>query len=594
MKIFILLVRLWRHFNVIRKLQFGLLLILMLCSALAEIFSIGSILPFIGVLISPSKIYDNSFLKPAINLMEINNPQELLNIVTLIFCVAVVVASAVRLSLLWASSKLSFIAGTEISNKIYRLTLYQPYEVHCSRNSSEVIDGIMNKVNTTVNIINMFLNFTGSLVILTSILIAMLAFKPIIALSIFGGLGVIYITIVQVTTSKLISNSHITAKESTKVIKSLQEGLGGIRDVLINGNQEVYCKIYRDADGPLRRVQASNAFIGSSPRYAIEAVGILLIAFVAYTIAEESNGITTALPILGALAMGAQRLLPLLQQAYAAWTYILSGQASLNETLNLLDQPLKYESIKNTQSKLTFKKEIKFSRVNFRYDPKTSWVLKNIEFKISKGSRIGFIGSTGCGKSTLMDILMGLLTPTNGKIEIDDILLTNNNTSSWQAHISHVPQSIYLADSTIAENIAFGIPIEHIDFKRVKYAAQQAQIADNIESWPDQYRTIVGERGIRLSGGQRQRIGIARALYKRADILIFDEATSALDSETELSVMESIEKLNNNLTIVLIAHRISTLKNCNQILEIEDGCIKRIATYQEILDKSRFKNEVQL
>ena len=374
----------------------------------------------------------------------------------------------------------------------------------------------------------------------------------------------------------------------------MQEGLGGIRDILLNGNQEIYCNIYREADRPLRRVQASNAFIGSSPRYAMEAFGIILIAFVAYTIAEESNGITIAIPILGALAMGAQRLLPVLQQAYAAWSYILSGQASLNETLDLLDQPLKYDITKNTQSQLTFIKQIKFINVNFRYNDKTNWILKNIEFKISKGNRIGIIGSTGCGKSTLIDILMGLLTPTKGIIEIDDIILTDYNTRSWQAHIAHVPQSIYLSDSTIEENIAFGIPTENIDFNRVKYAAQQAQIVDYIEGLPEQYKTIVGERGMRLSGGQRQRIGIARALYKRADILIFDEATSALDNETELSVMESIEKLDNNLTIILIAHRISSLKNCSQILEIEDGCIKRIATYKEILNQGKFKNELQL
>jgi ATP-binding cassette subfamily B protein len=216
-------------------------------------------------------------------------------------------------------------------------------------------------------------------------------------------------------------------------------------------------------------------------------------------------------------------------------------------------------------------------------------VLKGIDLKIAKGSRVGFIGATGSGKSTLLDIVMGLLQPTNGSMEIDNKEVTSGNHRAWQEHIAHVPQAIFLADSSIEENIAFGIPKDQIDHDRVRQAAQQAQIAESIESWPEQYETFVGERGIRLSGGQRQRVGIARALYKRADVIIFDEATSALDNETENAVMNSIESLNKDVTLLIIAHRLTTLKNCNQIVELSDGEILRSGSYENLIKQSGIK-----
>ena len=202
---------------------------------------------------------------------------------------------------------------------------------------------------------------------------------------------------------------------------------------------------------------------------------------------------------------------------------------------------------------------------------------------IFKGSKVGFIGLTGSGKSTLLDVVMGLLEPTTGSLEVDGQAIMASNQRAWQAHIAHVPQAIFLADSTIEDNIAFGVPKDQIDFLRVQQAAQKAQIADSIESWPSRYQTVVGERGIRLSGGQRQRIGIARALYKQADVIIFDEATSALDTETEQSVMQSIEGLSKDLTLLIIAHRLTTLKNCTQIVELGGGGVKRVGSYQDMV-----------
>ena len=285
------------------------------------------------------------------------------------------------------------------------------------------------------------------------------------------------------------------------------------------------------------------------------------------------------------MAFGAQRLLPVLQQAYGSWTQINSGRSSLCDALELLDQPLPSYA-KNSCVDLPFSQSIALKQVGFSYQKEMPYVLRDFNLRINKGDRVGFIGATGSGKSTLLDIMMGLLQPTSGTLEIDNQSITLENHRSWQAHIAHVPQAIFLADSTIEENIALGVPRNQIDFARVKWAARQAQILESIESWPNQYKTFVGERGIRLSGGQRQRIGIARALYKRANVIIFDEATSSLDNETEQSVMEAISGLSKDLTLLIVAHRLTTLKGCNQIVELHNGGIRRIGSYSEIVNQS--------
>lgn len=579
--------RLWHHISPRRRLQFGLLLILMVLASFAEIISIGAVLPFLGVLTVPDRVFVHPAAQPFIELLSLKEPKDLLLPLTIVFGLAALLTGAMRLVLLWASTRLSFATGADLSTSIYRRTLYQPYAVHVARNSSDVISGISGKTNDIIyGAIMPVLTLVSSSIILVMILIALLVVDPFIALAAFGGFGMIYAIIIRLTRNRLLIDSQRIARESTHVLKALQEGLGGIRDVLIDGTQPTYCQIYRDADLPLRRAQGNNIFIGNSPRYGMEALGILLITTLAYVLAQQPDGIAKAIPVLGALALGAQRLLPVLQLAYGAWSTIRGGQASLQDALELLDQPLPDYARRPPTEPLPFRQKIALKQLSFRYSRQAPWVLNNLELTIAKGSRVGFIGTTGSGKSTLLDIVMGLLQPTQGTLEIDGHPITTVNHRAWQAHIAHVPQAIFLADSSIEENIAFGVPKNQIDPRRVRQAARQAQIADIIETWPDQYQTFVGERGIRLSGGQRQRIGIARALYKQADVIIFDEATSALDNETEQAVMRAIEGLSEDLTILIIAHRLSTLRNCTQIVELSDCGIKRIGTYQEIVAAS--------
>ena len=578
-----LLRRLWHHLSARRRSQFLLLLVLMLLASFAEILSIGAVLPFLGMLTAPERVFEYAAAQSVIQALGLTAPAQLLLPLTIVFAASAFIAGVMRLLLLWASTRLSYAAGADLSISVYRRTLYQPYAIHCARNSGEVINGISSKTGNAIGIISQCLTMISSAVILTAILIALLSVDPLIALAACGGFGLIYTFIIRLTRKRLVTDSQLIARESTQVIKALQEGLGGIRDVLIDGSQVTHCQIYRNADLPLRRAQGSNLFISASPRYIMEALGMILIATLAYLLAKQADGIAKAIPILGALALGTQRLLPIFQQMYGAWSIIQGGQVSLQDTLELLDQPLPDYVDQPIGQLLPFKHNISFKQLTFRYSPETPYVLKQINLTIAKGSRVGFIGTTGSGKSTLLDIVMGLLQPTEGTLDIDGKSVTTGNNRNWQAHIAHVPQAIFLADSSIEENIAFGVPKDQIDHQRVRQAAQQAQIADSIESWPKQYYTFVGERGIRLSGGQRQRIGIARALYKKADVIIFDEATSALDNETEQTVMQAIEGLNNDLTLLIIAHRLTTLKNCTQIVELGAGEIVRIGSYQDIV-----------
>jgi len=573
------------HLGPHRKTQVGLLLLLMITTSFAEIFSIGTVLPFLAILTEPERFVSHPLIQDISQTLRISNTQQLLLLLTFTFGFGAILAGGMRLALLWSSTRISYSMGTDLGLSMYERTLHQPYNVHLSRNSSEIIDGIFRKTTSLTYVINMGLNFCSASIILIAIIFTLISIDPPIALTVFGGFGFIYLFIERITRKALLRNSEIEATESVNVIRSLQEGLGGIRDVLLDGSQGIYSKIYRDADQSLRRAQGSSAFISQAPRSALEALGMTLIASLAYILAQKSNGLTGAIPILGALALGAQRILPILQQSYGSWTGIQANLVSLQESLNLLAQPLPVDYATPRGKPLKFESEIKLNNISFGYESEPKLTLRNINITIEKGGFIGFVGATGSGKSSMVDIIMGLLQPTSGTLAIDGIEITTQNQRRWQQHIAHVPQTIFLSDSSIAENIAFGVPKSQIDYSLLRRCAGRAQIAETIEELPWKYDTLVGERGVRLSGGQRQRIGIARALYKKADVLIFDEATSALDNKTEQKVMREIVDRDNGVTLIAIAHRLSSLQNCSQIFEIVDGNVKRCGSYRDLISK---------
>ena len=559
---------------------------LMLLGTVAEVFSLGMVLPFLGALTAPDRIFVHPWVQPIVTGLGLNEPQQLLLPLTVLFGLGAVLSGASRLGLLWGQTRLGNAIGNDLGSVAYRRTLYQPFSVHAVRNSSEVIAVLMNKINTVVYfIIIPLLTLITSVFIVLTIVVFMFLVDPELTAMAFMGFGCIYVLVFYSTKKQLARDSQRVTIGQNRVAQVVQEGLGGIRDVLINGLQETYFRIYRQADSQLRRALANIAIIGGAPRPVIEAFGLVLIGVLAYMLMSRQEGIAMAIPMLGALALAAQRLLPLVQQGYASWTSIIGGQASLHDILELLEQPLPAHSEKPPPVPMPFRHQISLTNLHFRYNPEGPWILRGIDLQIPRGSRVGFIGSTGSGKSTLLDIVMGLLTPTSGRIQIDDSVVDVTNCRAWQAHIAHVPQTVYLTDATIAENIAFGVQPEDIDLERLREVAKRAQIADSIESWRNGFDTFVGERGIRLSGGQRQRIGIARALYKQAEVIVFDEATSALDNDTECAVMESINSLGGDLTILMVAHRVTTLQNCNQIIELDGGVLKRIGTYQDMVNR---------
>ncbi len=575
--------RLWIHIVPRRRRQLGALAVLMIVASSAEVVSIGSVLPLLGVLTSPEKIFTHDLAQPFIQLLQLQSAQELLLPFTLIFILAAIFAGLTRITLLWVQTHLSMAIGTDFSVKIYEHTLYQRYSLHVSRNSSEILAGSQKAKDLVGFIIQPALLILSSVIILVAVALTLLGIQPIIAVAAFLGFGIIYAAFILFTKRLIVKNSQTIATEQIRVTKAIQEGLGGIRDVLIDGTQPVYSKLYKDAFIPMQAAQASNQVVSASPRFGVEALGMVLIAGLAYMLAKASGSggeVTNSIPILGALALGAQRLLPVLQQIYSAYITIKGNQASVRDALDLLDQPMPVHAKAQPADPMDFQTAITLKDLGFRYTPQGPWVLRHLNLQIPKGGRVGFVGVTGSGKSTLLDIVMGLLTPTEGTLLVDNTVVNPQNTRAWQAHISHVPQAIYLSDTSITENIAFGVSAELIDLQRVKQAAEQAQIARTIESWSKGYDTLVGERGVRLSGGQRQRIGIARALYKRANLIILDEATSALDGDTETAVMEGMETLGAGITVLIIAHRLTTLKGCDLIVELANGSVKVKGDYE--------------
>jgi len=584
--LYFLLSRLWVHISHHRRKQLAGLGGLMLLGTVAEVVSLGMVLPFLGAITAPDDIFRHPWIQPIVTGLELTSSDQLLLPLSILFGFAALLSGVTRLSLLWAQTRLGNAIGNDLGSAAYRRTLYQSYAVHVARNSSEVVAVLMTKINTIVYfIIIPLLTLITSIVIVTTVVAFMFFVDPELTAMTFLGFGGLYVLVAYITKKRLARNSQCVTTGQNDVAQVVQEGLGGIRDVLIDGLQETYSQIYRRVDGRLRRALSNIAIMGGAPRPVIEAFGMVLISLLAYMLTQRQEGIIIVLPLLGTLALAAQRLLPLVQQGYAGWASMLGGQASLNDVLLLLEQSQPAYSNQSPSVPMSFKHQISLNDLSFRYNSRGSWVLSNIDLLIPRGCRMGFIGTTGSGKSTLLDIIMGLLSPVSGTIRIDDVVLDETNQRAWQAHIAHVPQAIFLTDASIAENIAFGLQKEDIDWGRVQEAAKQAQIAGVIESWRDGYDTLVGERGIRLSGGQRQRIGIARALYKKADVLVFDEATSALDNDTERAVMETLDFMDKDLTILIVAHRITTLKNCDKIVELNGGLLQRISNYQDLIER---------
>jgi len=575
-------IEIFKHISQKRKLQFLGLLLLTLVGSVFEVVSLGAVIPFINILSSPESLLENKSYSAIFKMFNIHSTDDLVTTVTLFFGISALLAGSVRLLLIWTTLQVTSLTGADLSISAYEKILYKPYLFHVEKGSYEIINGIVRKVKVATSVLFSIVTIFTSLILFISIFGTLVYINPFVAL--VSGLifGILYALISFFSKRMLYINSLDIAKESDNEVKSLQEGIGAIRDVLLDHAQKMYIKMYSHSVTTLHKKQAENTFVNQYPRYLMEIIALVLVsifAYYSYTYLEEGEDY---FPILGALALGAQRLLPLLQAIYGNWAAALGNSASLIDVVEILEESDSISDVNNEADNIEFNERIDFHNIFFKYKDNLPYVLENISMTIGKGQQVGVVGSTGCGKSTFLDILMMLIKPTKGEIIIDGVSLNKSLTQPWQKMIAHVPQDIFLLDTSFVENIAFNVPKNKIDLEKVISAAKQAQIHTYIDSTVNGYDTLTGERGGKLSGGQKQRIGIARALYKNSPILILDEATSSLDTTTEKLIMNSIYSLNPDITVIMITHRIATLENCNFIVKFSGGHIEEMGTYSEM------------
>lgn len=548
----------------------------MIIASLSEIISIGLVYPFLAAIISPESIFKMPYASQILKYLNAHTKNEIVFVLSILFASSALLAGAVRFYLIIISTRLSFSIGIEISAKMLNNTLKQNYETHCSRNSSEIIDGQINKSSSIIYSIMNIVTFISSTLMAAIIFTGLVFASPAIAISVLTFFFLVYLIIIFAFKSTISKNSKFMADGSSETVKILQETLGGIRDIIIDNRQSVVAAMYNNAHNQWRRAQAQNLAISSTPRYILESAGMIFIALLAYNLTVNSDGINNALPILGMLALSAQRLLPIIQQLYNSWVEYQSNRHSVLSVLKIVELNLPIQNDQHYSQILNFKSTLTLRNVNFNYCNSTTKIFENINLEINKGDFVGIYGPSGSGKSTLVDIIVGLLIPTSGEVLIDGCKLSYNNIKAWRDNIAYVSQSPFLNDASLLENIAYGIKNDQIDTSRVIEAATKAKIDSVINKLPDQYNTKLGERGVKFSGGQRQRISIARALYKKSSVIIFDEATSALDMNTEDEIMKTIYSLRGEVTLILISHRISCLSQCNRVFKMAGNNIVEV------------------
>ena len=566
----------WRQLSIKRKGQFSLLAVAMVVMSGLEIITLGAVLPFLGVLTVPDKVFAYSAFEPLWKFLDISDAQDLILPMTVTFCASAIVAGMWRLMILFASTRFAYAVGADFGAQIMTKHLRAPYDRHLNINSGDLLSAITMKINHVVNaVIFQSLAMMVSLAICIAIAFAMLVVSTEITVTALVLFGVIYSAVFLFERRKLIAQSIVIANNSASIITTINEAVGGIKEIILYGLEDLHRERFRSYDLPMRRAQAYHQFVGQAPRYAIEAMGMVVIAIIAYQQVIAKEGGMEMLAVLGTFALGAQRLLPAAQQVFAALTSINGGKASLEDVLEFLDQP-SADMVDEDVTALPFRTNITLDKVGFDYDGRDTPVLDNISLSIKQGECIGIIGETGSGKSTLLAILMGLLEPTRGHLLIDDVPTDVKRRLMWRKNICHVPQSVFLTDGSIRDNITLAGSGGSGDENLLASSVKIAQLEETISRLGAGLSAVVGERGARVSGGELQRIGIARAIYRNRNVLVLDEATSSLDINVEQKVMEGISAQQQGRTIIIVAHRLATLKRCDRLLKLEKGAVTSI------------------
>jgi ATP-binding cassette subfamily B protein len=480
------------------------------------------------------------------------------------FAGSALVANTVRLLFLWLSETYVTSVTHELAVNVQRRVFAQPYAYHVAHHSSAHVAALEKVQILAFRIFNQWFQGVAAVATGGAIFGLLLFVDPIPALAAFVGFLLLYLVIAHLSGGRLAANSARLGRAYDARVRIIQESLGAIRDLIIDHSQQAQLEEFRKADARLASAQASTRFVAGAPRYIVEAAAVLLLAVLAALLASRAS----ALVLIGGIALGGMRVLPLLQTAYRSWATMTANRSITDDVLALLRLPLPVDGPE--PDPLPFAHSVRIEGVTFRYPGRPAPALDGVSATIERGQRVALVGETGSGKSTLADLVMGLLQPESGSIQVDGTPLDAGNLRAWQRNLAHVSQTVFLADASIARKIAFSIPNEPPDMIRVRQAAADAGIAGFIDTLADGYDTTVGERGARLSGGQRQRIAIARALYKETPLLILDEATNALDEATEARVLANLFAMRDR-TILIIAHRPSAIRDCDLVVRLADG-----------------------
>jgi ABC-type multidrug transport system fused ATPase/permease subunit len=573
-----------------QRRRFYTLQILVIIMTFAEVASIFSITPFMAIVGDPSILEKEGFLGMLYIRSNLGDPYQFIFYLGFIVLGILTISAFISIFITWRLAMYATKVGVEIGDRLYSHYLNQDWLFHLTGNSANMSKKISTETTRLVNEFLLPILYMYARIFLTLfIVIILFLYDPIVLIIFLIVFSLAYTIIFKLARTRLDKNSKQTSNMILERFRLMSEGFGGIKEVLLFGRSSDFKKRFTKAGNKLAHSQGVNKAIALVPRYFMELLGFVsMVLLVIYLISNSEGDLGLILPILSIYAIAGVKLLPALQQIYSSITTVrgnLSAYESIREDLINIKT---YDAQKNEPSKQVWSKhnEISLKNITFKYPDKNNFSLENISLTIKPNTTVGFVGKSGSGKSTLIDIIIGLIQPHQGEITIDGIPLVKQNLRTWQNKIGIVSQTIFLTEGTIAENVAFGIPHDLIKYEQVKKVLKLAHLEEWLLELDDGIYSKVGERGIQLSGGQRQRIGIARALYNETDVLVFDEATSALDGITEKAIMNAIHDFTGKKTIIMIAHRLSTVEKCDKIFIIDRGCVVDNGNYQQLLKKN--------
>ena len=585
------IINVYSNFSVKRKLQFALLMPVFIGQAISELISLGSVIPFITALTNPNLIFlqisNYPFLK---NILEINTADDVIFPAFLIFISLVLFAAIFRLFSIYLLHRVTYAAGSELSINLFKKNISQEYKYYLTKDSNELITLLTNKVLRAVNVVLAMINIIKDSILIIFVLIAFIIISPFISFITFVLLGGSYLLLLIFVRKFLLTNGEIIAQNEINLVQITREALSGVRLLILDKAHKYFIEKFSKKKFEHDLSNFKNNFLGHSPKIIMESFGIVLLSGIAFYLISSNYEFLDLLPFFVLIGFGAQKLLPIFQTLYYSFASIEADYPSLIEVSESCKIKINKNINNPNKTVLKFENHIKFKNVSFSYNnSKKSLIDVNTIIKFRQ--KIGIVGHTGSGKSTFIDLLMGLNKPSSGQIFVDDILLNNENISIWQNNISHVSQTIFISNISILNNIAFGLENDQIDFNRIKEVTRLMDLKKIIQNLQKGFESTIGEAGIQISGGERQKIALSRALYKKFNVLVLDEATSSLDNKSEEKIINEIFKLNNK-TIIIIAHRLTTVKNCDIILEFENGKIINTGTYDYLIKNSPSFREI--